>query len=88
MAQAKDLILASQVDGIIRIRSDFSRQMRNGDAEVQILAHGRDANRARIIQGYAQGAVGQWTARRLAEGQDSVERARGRAGPGLVQRGQ
>ncbi|MGA2366582.1 MAG: ABC transporter permease, partial [Steroidobacteraceae bacterium] len=70
MAQAEDLILASQVDGIIRIRSDFSRQMRNGDAEVQILAHGRDANRARIIQGYVQGAVGQWAARRMAEGQE------------------
>ena len=27
-----------------------------------------DANRARIIQGYAQGAIGQWTARRAAEG--------------------
>jgi ABC-2 type transport system permease protein len=70
MAQAEDLILASQVDGIIRIRSDFSRRMRSGDAEVEILAHGRDANRARIIQGYAQGAVGQWNARRLAEGQN------------------
>ena len=70
MAQAEDLILASQVDGIIRIRPDFSRQMRSGDAEVQILAHGRDANRARIIQGYAQGAVGQWNARRIAEGQN------------------
>jgi ABC-type multidrug transport system ATPase subunit/ABC-type Na+ efflux pump permease subunit len=70
MAQAEDLILASQVDGIIRIRSDFSRRMRNGDAEVQILAHGRDANRARIIQGYVQGAVGQWTARRMAEGKE------------------
>jgi ABC-type multidrug transport system ATPase subunit/ABC-type Na+ efflux pump permease subunit len=70
MAQAEDLILASQVDGIIRIRSDFSRQMRSGGAEVQILAHGRDANRARIIQGYAEGAVGQWNARRVAEGQN------------------
>jgi ABC-type multidrug transport system ATPase subunit/ABC-type multidrug transport system permease subunit len=69
MAQAQELILTSQVDGIIRIRPDFSRQMRMGDAEVQILAHGRDANRARIIEGYAQAAVGQWTARRLAEGQ-------------------
>ena len=70
MAQAENLILASQVDGIIRIRPDFSRRMRSGDAEVEILAHGRDANRARIIQGYAQGAVGQWNARRLAEGQN------------------
>ena len=33
------------------------------DAEVQILVHGTDANRARIIQGYAQGAIGQWSAR-------------------------
>jgi len=70
MAQAEDLILASQVDGIIRIRPDFSRRMRSGDAEVQVLAHGRDANRARIIQGYAEGAVGQWNARRVAEGQN------------------
>jgi ABC-type multidrug transport system ATPase subunit/ABC-type multidrug transport system permease subunit len=70
MVQAEDLILASQVDGIIRIRPDFSRRMRSGDAEVQILAHGRDANRARIIQGYAQGAVGQWNSRRVAEGQN------------------
>ena len=35
MAQAQELILASEVDGIIRIRPDFSRQMRSGDAEVQ-----------------------------------------------------
>ena len=70
MAQAENLILASQVDGIIRIRPDFSRRMRSGDAEVQVLAHGRDANRARIIQGYAEGAVGQWNARRVAEGQN------------------
>jgi ABC-type multidrug transport system ATPase subunit/ABC-type multidrug transport system permease subunit len=69
MVQAQDLMLASQVDGIIRIRPDFSRQMRSGDAEVQIVVHGGDANRARIIQGYAQGTIGQWTARRVAEGQ-------------------
>jgi ABC-2 type transport system permease protein len=70
MAQAQNLILGSQVDGIIRIRPDFARRMRSGDAEVQVVAHGRDANRARIILAYARGAVAQWTARRLAEGQD------------------
>jgi ABC-2 type transport system permease protein len=78
MAEAQELILANEVDGIIRIRPDFSRQMRNGDAEVQVVAHGRDANRARIIQGYAQGTVGQWTARRLAEGREAP------SGPVLV----
>jgi ABC-2 type transport system permease protein len=72
MAQAQELILARQVDGIVRIRPDFSRQMRSGDAEVQIVVHGTDANRARIIQGYAQGTLAQWTARRWAEGHDAA----------------
>jgi ABC-2 type transport system permease protein len=71
MRQAQDLMLARKVDGIVRIRPDFARHLSLGDAEVQILVHGTDANKARIIQAYAQGAVGQWSARRAAEGRDS-----------------
>ena len=37
-------------------------------ARAHFFAHGVDANHARIIQGYAQGAVGQWMARRAAQG--------------------
>jgi ABC-2 type transport system permease protein len=70
MELGRELILERQVDGIIRIRSDFARRMRNGDALVQVVVHGGDANRARIIQNYAAGAVDQWTARLNAEGQD------------------
>jgi ABC-2 type transport system permease protein len=70
IVEARELILAREVDGIVRITPDFSRQMRSGNAQVQILVHGSDANRARIIQGYAEGTIGQWTARRLAEGQE------------------
>ena len=70
MAQAEELIVARQVDGIVRIRPDFSRQMRSIGAEVQIVVHGGDANRARIVQGYAEAAIEQWTARRQAEGED------------------
>jgi ABC-2 type transport system permease protein len=62
-------MLARKVDGIVRIRPDFSRRLSRGDAEVQLLVHGIDANRARIIQGYAQAAVGVWAARRSAEGE-------------------
>jgi ABC-2 type transport system permease protein len=68
MERAQELMLARRVDGIIRIRPDFARRLSLGDAEVQVLIHGTDANKARIIQGYAQGAVGQWAARRVAEG--------------------
>jgi ABC-2 type transport system permease protein len=68
MPLAQELMLDRKVDGIVRIRPDFARRQASGDAAVQILIHGTDANRARIIQGYAQGAVGQWSARRAAEG--------------------
>lgn len=68
MPQARQLMLERQVDGIVRIRSDFSRQVMLGSAEVQVLVRGTDANNARIIQGYAEGAAGQWAARRSAEG--------------------
>ena len=72
MPQAQQLMLERKVDGIIRLRPDFSRQVALGNGEVQILVHGTDANKARIIQGYAQGAVGQWAARQLAEGRDNA----------------
>jgi ABC-2 type transport system permease protein len=70
MSLAQELMLAQKVDGIVRIRPDFTRHLHQGDAEVQILVHGTDANRARIIQSYAQGVVGQWTARQAAEGKE------------------
>jgi ABC-2 type transport system permease protein len=70
MPQAQELLLARKVDAIVRIRPDFARGLSLGDAEVQILVHGTDANRARIIQNYAQGVVSQWAARRTAEGRE------------------
>jgi len=68
MARADQLMLGRKVDGIIRIRPDFSRTLSLGNAEVQVLVHGVDANHARIVQGYARGAIGQWLARRKAQG--------------------
>jgi ABC-2 type transport system permease protein len=79
MVHAQELILAHEVDGIVRIRPDFSRRVRNGEGEVQIVLHGGDANRARIVQGYAQAAIGQWTARQVAEGRKVLR------GPVIVQ---
>jgi len=50
MRHAQNLMLARKVDGILRIRPDFSRNLSLGNAEVQVLVHGVDANHARIIQ--------------------------------------
>jgi len=79
MPPAQELLLQRNVDGIVRIRSDFARHQSIGDAQLQIVVNGTDANRARIIQGYAQGAVAQWGARLGAQG------AGVSAGPVVVQ---
>jgi ABC-2 type transport system permease protein len=70
MPRAEALMLARRVDGIVRIRPDFARRLKLGEGEVQILVHGTDANKARIIQVYAQGTVGEWMALRAAAGHD------------------
>lgn len=79
MDRARDQMLNREIDGIVRIRSDFSRQLSLGDAEIQVIVNGSDANQARIIHAYAQGAVAQWSARRAAEGRTIT------AGPVAVQ---
>jgi ABC-2 type transport system permease protein len=72
MPPAQHLLLEHQVDGIVRIPADFSRHIAAGDANVQLIVHGGDANRARIIEGYVQGIVGVWSARLAAQGQAAL----------------
>ena len=62
LPDAEALMLRRDVDGIVRIRSDFARQLSAGHAQIQVLLYGADANRARIILGYVQGAIGAWEA--------------------------
>lgn len=68
MHDAERLMLEREVDGIVRIPSDFSRRLAAGDAQMQLLVHGSDANRATIIRGYVGGAVGQWAQRQADRG--------------------
>ena len=66
--QAADrLMTAGSVDGILTIPADFARRFSAGDARVQLVVHGTDANRARIIESYAAGAIGAWSARQAAD---------------------
>ena len=62
MAEANAQMLNRTADGVLRIQPDFTRRWHLGEAEVQILVNGSDANQARIMQGYAQGAVALWSA--------------------------
>lgn len=78
MMEANELMLERRVDGIVRLRSDFTRKLSAGDAQIQLLVYGGDSNRARAIEAYAEGAIGEWAAERADEGQGLS------AGPVLV----
>ena len=66
--EAERLLLSDRIAGFLRIPDDFSNRYAAGDARIQLVVNGRDANRARIIEAYAEGAVGAWQAREAAEG--------------------
>jgi ABC-2 type transport system permease protein len=68
MAEANQAMIDHKVEGIIHFPSDFARRVAQGDAEVQVILHGTDANTARIIQSYALGAIGLSGQRSAAEG--------------------
>lgn len=66
--QAADrLMMAGGVDGILTIPADFAQRFSAGDARLQLVVHGTDANRARIIENYVGGAIGTWSARQAAD---------------------
>lgn len=68
MAEAERLLLDKSVNAIVRIPPDFARRIGQGNAEIQVVVHGTDANTARISLGYAQGAIATWLAREAASG--------------------
>lgn len=71
MPAAQRMLLEHRVDGIVRLSSDFARRLTASDATVQLIVHGGDANRARIIEGYVQSVIGGWSAKRAAQGEAS-----------------
>lgn len=68
MDEAQRLMRAGEVEAIVYLQSDFSRRLAAGNATIQVLVNGVDANRARVLEGFAQGAIGQWSMKRTAAG--------------------
>ncbi len=64
MPEATKRMVTRDVDAIVRIRDDFSRRLHLGERpKVQLILNGNDANRARTIDAYTQGAVARWASR-------------------------
>jgi ABC-type multidrug transport system permease subunit len=56
-----------EISGIVRLRTNFSRQQRQaGGAPIQVIVDGVDANTARLVEGYVEGAWGIWLAAQAA----------------------
>jgi ABC-2 type transport system permease protein len=68
MQEAEQMMRDNSIDAIVHLRADFARQVAAGKADIQVLLHGTDANTARIIEGYALGAIGVAAQRLAAEG--------------------
>ncbi len=64
MVQANSLLTAGTVDGIVRLRHNFSRNLRTSRANIQFTTNSIDANRARLIENYASGVIAIWLAQR------------------------
>ena len=74
---AERAMAAREVDGIVWLRSDFSRKAElHGAAPIGVIVNGVDANNARIIEGYMQQIWANWLATRA--------RAEGRMSPLLL----
>ncbi|URL56861.1 ABC transporter permease [Luteibacter flocculans] len=62
MHAAEALMADREVNAILRIPSDFSRRLHLGDAHLQLILHGADANTARTVQGYVESSLQAWAA--------------------------
>jgi drug efflux transport system permease protein len=59
--EAERALAERRVDGVLWLRSDFSRRLlAAGDAPVELILNGVNANQARITAGYVQGAWQNW----------------------------
>jgi ABC-2 type transport system permease protein len=65
---AQDALVAGRVNAVVVFRSDFSRRLWSSTgAPIQVIVNGTDANTARIISGYLDGAWQNWLNQRALE---------------------
>ncbi len=62
-ASAQEALRRREIDGFAVLRGNFTRSLKgDGAPEIEIVVDGVDANTARLVEGYAQGAIGIWLA--------------------------
>ncbi len=73
MAAAEKAMTEGTVEGIVHLQQGFSSDLATRrQAKVQVIVNGIDANRARLVLGYAGGVLEKWGAVRLARGEPAA----------------
>jgi len=83
MQEGERMLRGGEVDGIVRVPIDFSRQLNAGQATVQLIVNGVDQGTASTIEGYVSGALASAALNRLDR---NAGDARHTPGIALVQR--
>ena len=69
MPEAINELRSGAIEAIVHLREDFSRKLRSSEgAPVQVIVNGVDANKARLISGYIDGAWSSWLDHEAAAG--------------------
>lgn len=67
MKAAGSALARGRINAIVDLQSDFTRRLHaGGPAQIQVVVNGTDANQARQVQRYIQGAVATWQRQRIA----------------------
>lgn len=64
MQAARHQVQTGEAEGILHLPADFTRQLNEGNAKVQLLVSGIDSTRASSIVNYMNAYVGVWTQKR------------------------
>jgi len=65
MHEAEMRLRAGEVEAIVRIGQDFSRQLNAGNAKIQLVLNGASSTTAQAIEGYVNGAINTAAARQF-----------------------
>lgn len=67
MRQAEQMMVSRQAEAIIRVPVDFTENLYQGRAKVQLIVRGTESVTANMLQGYVESAVAQWQAANLTK---------------------
>lgn len=65
MHEADQRMRRAEVSAIVRVPTDFSRQLAAGNGRIQLILNGADPTTANALNGYVAGAIGVWQQREV-----------------------